>query len=96
MAASDSDDDLAQAMNAASSPASSPARASASSTLGKRPRVDLGSDDEDSPSHRLATAVPGQPRTSINPNVVMVARKYAAKKKLRGDQLTELETFLNV
>jgi hypothetical protein len=96
MAASDSDDDLAQAMNAASSPACSPLPPRSSSTLGKRLRDDLESDGEDVPAHPLATATPGQPRTSINPNIVMVARKYAAKKKLRGDQLSETETFLNV
>jgi hypothetical protein len=87
----DSDDELRQAMNTRSSPIrlSSP---DASSTR-KRTRAasDTGSGNEEDPATNPVTSR----SLTMNKNVLGAARRYGAKKKLRGDQMMELETFLN-
>jgi len=43
-----------------------------------------------------APSANGQTTTNINQNVAIAAKRYATKKKLRGEQTTEINTFLNV
>lgn len=51
----------------------------------KRPRD--ATDDEESSIHLTPMA---------NSNVLTLAKRFAASKKLRPDQMTEVESFLNV
>jgi hypothetical protein len=97
-----SDDDFAgmqRAMDAQSSPVIFPTR--------KRTRApdDEGSDNEDNNAtndeNLTGSAGPGPdiPQTipaSANKNLLVISKKYAQKKKLRNDQLLEVDTFLSV
>jgi hypothetical protein len=86
-----SGDELRRAMNTKSSPirASSPA---AFTRKRVRETSDTGSGNED--DH--ATSPVTSRLLATNKNILGAARRYGAKKKLRGDQMMELETFLNV
>lgn len=53
-----------------------------------------GDDDTPSDSEQRAGTAPSF--ALVNHNVVAAARHYAERKRLRGDQLTELDIFLNV
>jgi hypothetical protein len=100
--AESSDDDFAgmqRAMDAQSSPVTSPTR--------KRTRTpdDEGTDNEDNnatnnenppgstgPGSNIPQTIPA----SVNKNLLVISKKYAQKKKLRNDQLLEVDTFLSV
>jgi hypothetical protein len=96
MPLSDSDDELRNAMGAPPSPGSSFGTPPPVSSLGKRPR--RHDDDNDSDTEALPSTVRQEhvQQHRVNQNFVMAAKKYATKKKLRGEQLTEVDTFANV
>jgi hypothetical protein len=88
------DDGLQQAMDAQSSPVVSR----------KRSRTDDDSDPEDdnATNNSRSVASPAAPvitpTTSghVNKNLFVISKQYAQKKKLRTDQLLEVDSFLSV
>jgi hypothetical protein len=88
----DSNDELRQAMNTTSSPIRLSSPDTASTRKRTRAASDTGSGNDDDPASNPVTSR----SLTTNKNVLGAARRYGAKKKLRGDQLMELETFLNV
>jgi len=99
----DDDDDsaLRAAMAAASSPP--PESPRPGSAAAKRTHSSLGdglSDDEDStPVHETSPAPTASSQAStplVNKNLANFARQYATRKKLKTDQLAEVDFFLTV
>lgn len=85
----DSDDDLMQAMAQ-----SSPARPAPSRGGEKRPHSAVDSDDThtDGEEPPQTVTVSG----TVNQNLTAAVQRYGAKKRLRGEQITELEVFITV
>jgi hypothetical protein len=77
------DDDNMRAMREAMAQSSPPKRTHSTMTGNE----DLGSE------HTAAGTASG---IRTNQNIVSAARQYAERKRLRGDQVTALEVFLNV
>lgn len=86
----DGDDDFASMKDAmTSSPIAPPAEKRTHSTM-------VNGDDDAPPSDNELPATPALPATLINQNVVTSARQYGQRKRLRADQITEMEIFLAV
>ncbi|KAJ7838487.1 hypothetical protein B0H14DRAFT_3141037 [Mycena olivaceomarginata] len=84
----DGDDDFASMKDAmTSSPIAPPAEKRTHSTM-------VNGDDDGPLSDSELPATPALPVTLINQNVVTSARQYGQRKRLRSDQITEMELFL--
>lgn len=89
----DDDDDLRGMLDAmAQSSPIAPDRDSAP----KRTHGTMVGDDDGETSDNNQGSGTAPPLALANQNIVAAARNYGQRKRLRGEQLTELDVFLNV